>query len=254
LSSILKAEGARAQLEQAAVFRLEPPVFDVEPEEELPEEPIEEEVPEEEVDLGPPPPSPEEVAQAILDEARRQAEALLAQARSEAESVRRQAHQDGIELGRQEGAQESSRLHQELLGIQEDQRAQLDRFSLEIEPALVGLALEIASAIVHYEVESGHPVALETAKACLQRVRDAGLVQMQVNPEDLGSVMAAREELKSLAAGVSELQILADRRVERGGCLVETQKGYWDARVRPQTGRVRAALTEEEHAYHPGSE
>ncbi|HOP79879.1 MAG TPA: FliH/SctL family protein, partial [Armatimonadota bacterium] len=44
--------------------------------------------------------------------------------------------------------------------------------------------------------------------------------------------------------GIRAVEVIEDRRVDKGGCLIESGNGYLDARIDTQRKEVERALTE----------
>ena len=53
----------------------------------------------------------------------------------------------------------------------------------------------------------------------------------------------AAGDLSEALGGIRRLEIVPERRIERGGCLVQTAEGQIDASVVTQLERAREALT-----------
>jgi flagellar assembly protein FliH len=76
----------------------------------------------------------------------------------------------------------------------------------------------------------------------LRRVSDSGSLRIRVHEDDLETVRANREELLSLVDGIPHVEIVSDRRVGAGGCVVETAGGNIDARIETQLETVGETL------------
>jgi len=62
-----------------------------------------------------------------------------------------------------------------------------------------------------------------------------------VNPADLEEFEANRERLQ-LTVGSGPLELVADARIEQGGCLLETEAGSIDARLTTIASQVKESL------------
>jgi flagellar biosynthesis/type III secretory pathway protein FliH len=67
---------------------------------------------------------------------------------------------------------------------------------------------------------------------------------IEVNPDDLELVSENAEGLAAKLGGVQRLDVVAERRIERGGCIVVTEEGEIDARIGAQLDRVAELLAE----------
>jgi len=110
----------------------------------------------------------------------------------------------------------------------------------QTESELVRLALEIAKKVIHLEVTSNTRVALELTRAALSRVPNRTPATIHLNPEDVAYVQENQHHLPSSHA----LTFIADKAIERGGCVVQTEMGEIDASIEQQFAEIEAALQE----------
>jgi flagellar biosynthesis/type III secretory pathway protein FliH len=82
---------------------------------------------------------------------------------------------------------------------------------------------------------------VEVVTGALRRSVDRDRLVVEVNPDDVelvrDSVTEAADRL-----GVGRLEVVAERRVARGGCVVRTSEGEIDARVTEQLDRAGELL------------
>lgn len=188
--------------------------------------------------------SPEDTANSIISEARQEAETLIASAQDEAESIRLAAQQEGYQAGLAQIEAERQALRDQLAEIKDDTERRIEQFWTSIEPELLRLAIEIARKIVRRHIDENDGVTLETVKAGLRQLRDRQELKIRVNPEDYEVVRERKEDIRSSCDGVRDVEILDDRRVDKGGCLIECGNGHLDARIETQLSEVERALLE----------
>jgi flagellar assembly protein FliH len=86
------------------------------------------------------------------------------------------------------------------------------------------------------------PKAIEGAVVqVLRRVKEAAEVVIRVRPAELETLELARPALVA-ALGDAELTLLADQRVQLGGCIVESKLGSLDGRLEVQLGELCETL------------
>lgn len=107
---------------------------------------------------------------------------------------------------------------------------------------LVDLATAIAGKIVRREIAKDNEYVVKLVRRSLRRVGGAHDVTVRLNPADLDAVKAARTDLVGEAGAGQRVRFEADRRVEKGGCLVETPDFVVDGQARTQLDRAREAL------------
>lgn len=191
----------------------------------------------------PQPPAPASVPnlEALLAQAR---ESVLAQFKQEAETARELGRQRGLQEGRAAGAEEARReAEAELVRI----RSIASRLQGALDTGIKGLedvAVEIAFEAVCKMLGTA-AVSREGMRALIQeaagRVAGAERIAVRLHPGDLAALQSAGALDADLVPGAS-VHWAADKSIELGGCVVETEGGTLDARLETQLERLRAAL------------
>jgi len=171
-------------------------------------------------------------AEAVIDDARREAAALLEAARAERESIVEAAREEGRRQGEVAASAllvDASRRREQLLGgVQDD---------------VVVLAMEVARKVIRRELEARPEDMVAICADVLRQVVLARSVTLIVHPDDEAMV---RSHEGILAAGLDDsasLHIVVDDEVGRGGCVVESDMGRIDARLETQLAAIERALT-----------
>jgi len=108
----------------------------------------------------------------------------------------------------------------------------------QTERQMVHLALAIAKRIVQREVTLDPDLLLAMARVALERLGESARVTVRLHPEDYAAAGAARvAELTS-----SNVTVVADARLSRGGCRVESDMGLLDVGIDAQLQEVGRAL------------
>jgi flagellar assembly protein FliH len=158
-----------------------------------------------------------------------------------------QGERAGAETAGQRGEAMLHRLAQtldELTSV----RAEMIR---QTERQMVQLALGIARRIVQREVSLDPDLLLAMARVALERLGDTARVTVRLHPDDYATAGAVRvAEMTS-----SNVTIVADARLSRGACRVESDMGLLDVGVDAQLQEVGRALlgAEETNAAPPNA-
>lgn len=183
-----------------------------------------------------------------------EAENALQQAREEAEQIRQQAWQQGYQAGWQTGKEAAEveqrtqreviaqNLRREIETFLEDLTQQVEEYLARLEPHLLTLTLEIARKVVKDEIRQDPQVVLRIIQDALRRVGAGMKLRIRVNPLDLELARENKSSFLSLVEGLRQIEIIEDRRVEQGGCLIETDQGILDARPTTQLQEIEQAL------------
>lgn len=107
----------------------------------------------------------------------------------------------------------------------------------EIEDVVVGLALDIARAVLDRELEVCAQPGREALARALVLAPEGAAVRARLHPEDV----AALGDCGDLVAGRA-VTVVADHAVERGGCIADAAGRQIDAQLGPALARVAAVL------------
>jgi flagellar biosynthesis/type III secretory pathway protein FliH len=160
------------------------------------------------------------------EDARRRAEEAAARARAEArEEMAREFRASLGALGAAAQALSAAREREKEVALDE----------------IVHLAPAVASKIVRREIRRDDDHVTRLVRRCLRRIPFPAPVRVRLHPDDVARVAAARDALAPDAASLATT-LEADRRVERGGCIVETPDFVVDGRARTQLAAAQAAM------------
>lgn len=174
--------------------------------------------------------------------AQEQADAIIAAAEAEAVEIRRRAHAEGLVSGREEGLRESEAHITAVHALVEDLNRERDEFYSRSESDLVRLAVVIAEKVLAQQLAVKPETVVDITRTYLKRIREREVVRIRLNPDDLPLVNEARQSLMAEIDGVRELQLFEDRRVGRGGVVLEVPSGTFDARFTAQVESIRKTL------------
>ncbi len=199
-------------------------------------------------------------AEAVLSSARAEAAELTEDAQAQAEALREAAWQEGFHEGKSEAraaveaelraawAARQDALRQELDGIAADIGEARVKLWQSQESEMVALALDIAKQVIKTEVSQNPAVVRAVLANALRRITDKDNVRVRVSVSDAPHVKEAREDLMEIVDGLRFLEIMEDRRVGDGGCVIETNAGTIDAKIETQIAEVARALGVSENA------
>jgi flagellar assembly protein FliH len=118
-------------------------------------------------------------------------------------------------------------------------RAQMIR---DTEQQMVSLALAVARRIMHREVSLDRDLLIAIARVALDRLGEDAKISVHLNPDDYAATEAARtREWEG-----TQVSVVADARVPRGGCRIESDFGALDAGIDAQIQELAHALLGED--------
>ena|GEM_PF-613903 len=195
-------------------------------------------------------------AQTLLGDAARNAEILLADAHDRARALiedaaaradtiaqeaRKRGHDEGAAAGRESADRSMDEMLATMRGLLEMARVERQKLIQEAEPELVRLAFGIAERVLHQQVALDRGVAVEMAKVAIARLIERDTVTVRVNPADLERMRDHRDELIAIG-DIRNLRVVEDKRVDRGGVVIDSDTGTIDARIRTQLDEARKIL------------
>lgn len=179
-----------------------------------------------------------------LDRALVEAQGVRQRAEEEAERLQREAVERGYRDGLESVAEQRVASMREIKDLKESILAEREAFYAIVEPQVVKLIMEIAEKILRRELETRPESVLDIVKFSLQQLTDKEAITLRVNPADVEMVRAYHQSIRDSAGGLREIEIIEDRRVDRGGCIAESASGSLDARIKSQIAEITRVITE----------
>lgn len=167
----------------------------------------------------------------LVAEAREQAERALAEARDEAERIGRKAEAEGRERG-------LAAVTELLVGA----RAAAARARAGAEAELRALAVRIAEKLLGRELALDPAVVVDVAATAMRHAGEPRELVVRCATEDLEALERGKPRLVERCRAAQVVRFVADDRVARGGCIIETELGIVDARLSTQLDAIERAL------------
>jgi flagellar biosynthesis/type III secretory pathway protein FliH len=198
--------------------------------------------------------APEPVADEREAGVREEAERVLAQAHEQAEQLRECVRREAWEQARAEAAERFDAVLHECLAQQvaafDAARAEFvtaaqtaaDERLQVIERDLAGVIAALAEQVIRRTVEAEDRVVLDVVGAAIAEATGAHRLTVRVPAPQEPLVREAMAELLAAAEGAEELEVIADSAIGPGGCIVETERGRFDARIETQIELLSAEV------------
>jgi flagellar biosynthesis/type III secretory pathway protein FliH len=113
----------------------------------------------------------------------------------------------------------------------------------QVEREVVRLAVQIAKKIIHREIQSDPDIIQTLVRVALSHVAEKSAVTVHLSPADYNYLLEQRAELAQSEG--RDISLLADKSIERGGCLIQTECGDIDARIEEKFREVEHAFFED---------
>jgi flagellar biosynthesis/type III secretory pathway protein FliH len=112
----------------------------------------------------------------------------------------------------------------------------------ELQPYVVRIAVEVARRIVRRELRTDPGMVGRTVGDALEQIASASQTRVRVHPLDAQVLQSTIREIVSAPDEAASLEIVPDGSIERGGCVVESDRGIVDARLETQFEEMQTRL------------
>jgi flagellar assembly protein FliH len=162
--------------------------------------------------------------------------------------VEKTAFENGFHQGEKAGMEMAEKKAEAIMRRYGDSLRELGRYKAslysQVEREVVKLAVEVAKKIVHREIQADPEIIQTLVKVALGRVSERSSVTVRVNPIDCNFLLEKHPGWVQEEGGGHEVTLAADKSVERGGCLVQTDCGDVDARIEEEFREVERTFFE----------
>ena len=155
-----------------------------------------------------------------------------------AQAARDRGQVAGFEAGRKDALTALEPAMEAMHAALADMRRVHEEFLIEAEQAAVDLALQLARKIVAAHIEIDREAVIGVVTGALRRTTVRDQLVLEVHPDDFELVRDAAEDLANRVGGIHRIDVVAERRVDRGGCVVRTVEGEIDAGIGAQLDRA----------------
>lgn len=167
----------------------------------------------------------------------------------EAARIEKAAYESGFRQGEMAGLESAEKKVAPLMKRYADAVLEIAKLKpavyARVERDVVKLALEVAKKIVHREVNVDREIVQTLIKVALSHIAIKSPVTIRLHPADYNFVLEQRTASVPLGESGLDITLLADKSIERGGCLIATECGDIDARIEEEFREV-------EHAFFGG--
>lgn len=157
-------------------------------------------------------------------------------------NLERDAFSKGFAQGERAGAEAAAKRGEAMLRrltqTLEEITGLREQMIRQTEEQMVQLALGVARRIVHREVTLDKDLLIAMARVALDRLGESAKVTVRLNPEDFQATIRAQ----AAAWHGTHVTVVADARVSRGGCRIDSDFGAIDAGVDAQIQELAHAL------------
>jgi flagellar assembly protein FliH len=111
-----------------------------------------------------------------------------------------------------------------------------------LEHVLLRFCVELTKKIISCELETNRDMITATIKRALSMIADRENVLIRVSPGDMETASGSKDFLSTVTERLENVRIEEDARINKGGCIIESNSGLVDARLGVQLEEVEALV------------
>jgi type III secretion protein L len=170
-------------------------------------------------------------ARELLHKAQQESEEILRKAREQSEELRK----SGYDAGYQEGIAQTVELMTKA-------RMEHEQFLKNANRDVMDLAFKVAEKIIGKQLETEPETIISIVKQAMQNVRGSKELTIRVHPDDAKILRSNEEELLETIGRNRIIDIMEDKKVQPGGCIIESEIGTVEAQLQTQLERLKKIL------------
>lgn len=178
---------------------------------------------------------------------------LMENAAREAEEIKESAFRAGTEKGYSDGYakgyDEAKRSFERELNILEEIKRGLGSYREEIlkmsEKEITRLSVTVAEKIIRQKVAEDSSIVMDSLKVALKSVPQLDRLIIHLNPDDYMYIKSRGEEIDEIINRYKEIKFIDDKRIEKGGCVIETEIGSIDTQISSQLKKISGEVLSE---------
>lgn len=132
--------------------------------------------------------------------------------------------------------------YEEVYHIVEAYDQKMTDYETSFEKLIINTASILAKKILRREIET-ETVINESVRSSISKIIGANEVKIKLHPSDINELNEYSKNLIN-SSSFNKIKFEPDERIEKGGCLVETEIGNVDARISTQLEELRRKLEE----------
>lgn len=171
--------------------------------------------------------SAEEVLHAIKEDAERYRKEVIA----ECEALKTQAEQEGFAEGYKQWTLQLAKMEEEIARVRD-----------EMQKMVMPIALKAAKRIVAAELTQAPNAILDIVAGALKSVAQHKKIVIYVCRSDLEVLEQGKGKIKDIFESLESLSIRERDDIEQGGCIIETEGGIINARLKDRWRNLEAAF------------
>ena len=189
-------------------------------------------------------------ARDIITNAREEAEVIKMHAGEEAHAIRQTAHKEAYEEGLRQAQKEiegdrQAAIQQSQALLEEARQSKLKVFR-SYEADMVRLVMAMVKKVIAGELKTNPDIIINILQEAIDFLDRPENITVYVNPQEVENILEVMDKgyLTDIGSNNINMDIKADERISRGGCLLESDAGSVDAQLETRIAAVNNAIQE----------
>lgn len=187
-----------------------------------------------------------EMYASIIEEANEEAKRIIEEKYDEIEKLKKieleEAYKAGFNKGYEEAKEITSDIIKEAQSIKKALEDRQDSIYREAEEEIIELILDSVKKIIGDEIQQNKDIIISQIKIALEKCTYRDKVAIKVSSEDYPNVLVKKHIIESLVEGISELEIIEDKFLKKGDCIVDTPSGEVNSSIELQLEQLQKAF------------
>ncbi len=181
-------------------------------------------------------------AEDVLSDAREEVKKLLAGAKVDAEEIRKQAYADGLRQGEQKAKEKYDSMKVRLEAEVKRQKEDYERQVSELEPAFAEILIKLLEKLTGVLLAEKQGIIAYLLEQAIRGIEPGMTYLVHVSAEDFPLANSKKGELlRDLKEG-AVLEIIEDRTMQKGQCIIETDSRIFDCGIDTQMKNLAGDL------------
>ena len=182
----------------------------------------------------------------IIEEANKEAKRIMEEKYNEIEIFKKKelekAYEQGFRKGYDEARKKTEKIIDEAINIRQNLEKRKESIYKDAEEDIVELILSISKKIIGDEIQQNKNAIISQIKLALEKCTYKSKVTVKVSSEDYPNVLVNKGVIESLVEGISELEILEDKFLKKGDCIIDTPSGEVNSSIELQIEQLQRAF------------
>lgn len=187
-----------------------------------------------------------EMYASIIEEANNEAKRIIEEKYIEIEKLKKKeiddAYKQGLKQGLEDAKKKTSDIIKEAGNIVSYLNERKESIYKEAEEEIVELILSLVKKIIGNEIQQNKDTIISQIKIALEKCTYRNKVSIRVSSEDYPNVLVKKDIIESLVEGISELEIIEDKFLKKGDCIVDTPSGEVNSSIELQLEQLQKAF------------